>query len=453
MSHLSNHNFFQPLPSYMEQQNQELTTSFEKFEDAMCDLLASASVVTSLQGVLGDEKANFIFALQHMIATGDLSWVKEIDSDGEEVMNVTEEAVNDMEASDDRVVHAIHTSTTTEDSPPEKLPGIWPPPLPPIPNPSLRLQVFTPSMPGNEDQPHSHYQRLEWLGDAYLEAAISRILYDRFPDAREGPFTVMRQHLVTNRFLSHLATLYGFENRITGISHLPSTIDGMKKVDIYWKMLADCFEAYVAAVVISDPRNTLETLINWLAPLYEPEILRNQDLTQGPMPKLKIQFPMTKLVRRPEFRRMRNPGVVEHPARRLQNARAKSRSLPPRTIRRAMGPRVPIIIDETESDWEEIENPEKVAKSPTRIPLDDNAPTRTPPNNNAPTRVPLNDNAKIHLRSILSGDGVTLDFVRTSKSRSPPGGEQQGYRFNVTALLTGWGFVNLELGSGCGATE
>lgn len=433
----------------MESSNRELVTSFEKFEDTMCDLLASASVVTNIQGVLGDEKANFIFALQHMVETGDLPWVREIDSDGEEVTHDTEEeeeeeaeeVANGMAAADDEVVHGTQIPTTTTLT--EQLPDLWPPPLPPISSHSLRLQIFTPSIPDNEDQPQSHYQRLEWLGDAYLEAAISRILYDRFPDAREGALTVFRQNLVTNRFISHLAALYGFENRIIGISDLPSTKNGVKKVELHWKLLADCFEAYVAGIALSDPQNSLETLINWLAPLYEPEIIRKQHLTQAHVPKPRVRFPVVaRVIKKPGFKRMRSPSVVqplklrEHPAKKPENLRARGPNLHPGAICRrsarlaAIGSRVSITIDETESDWEEIENLEK-AKSPPRI--------------------PLNDNAKIHLRSILGGDGVALNYVRAILPKGAKG--EQGDRFSVTVFLTGWGFINRELGRGRGVTE
>lgn len=438
----------------MEEHNRELTTSFEKFEDAMCDLLASASVVTNLHGVLGDEKASFVVALQHMITVGDLAWVKEIDSDGEEV-------VNNAEIMGGRVAHGGQTPLLPEGGASQQLPTVshdtqdlsheWPPPLPPIPNPSLRLQVFTPSEPNNMDDPQSHYQRLEWLGDAYLEAVVSRILFDRFPDEREGYLTRIRQKLVTNRTISSLANLYGFENRIMGICDLPNiSKTGKKKAEAHWKILADCFEAYIAAVAISDPGTSLETLINWLAPLYGPEIELRQNLRRDSILKPKIRFTVAPAVRRPELRRTKSPSVLQppgagkHPTRRLGNIRARSRPLPGPIINRRSrqrGPKesgLPTAIDENESDWEEIESPEEAVQTRTRM--------------------PLNDNAKIHLRRIIGGDDVTLNYKKTGQSGASvrePGREacQQGHQFHVTALFTGYGFINKPLGSGCGVTE
>ncbi|KAL0639860.1 hypothetical protein Q9L58_001177 [Maublancomyces gigas] len=433
----------------MKCRNWELTTSFENFEDAMCDLLSSASVVTNLHGVLGDEKANFVIALQNMIAIGDLAWVKEIDSDGEEVAydTATADGVQPPMFREDKTPRQLPVTTYAAQSPPQP----WPPPLPPIPNPSLLLQVFTPSETEVEDDPQAHYQRLEWVGDAYLEAVVSKILFDRFPDEREGYLSKIREKLVANKPISYLAKLYGFENRIMGIRDLPEISEnGRNKADEHWKILADCFEAYVGAVAISDPENSLDTLMNWLVSLYGPEIEMRRDNRQSPVPRSKVLFSAAPAIRRPEFRRTRSPsvlqplGVGQYPNRRPENTRARSRSLPGPTASKRSRRRelresgLPTTIDENESDWEEIENLEEVTQSSTQI--------------------PLNDNAKIHLQRILGGDDVVLNYVQTGKSGAP-GGEpgktdcQQGHQFHVMILFTGCGLINKALGSGYGVSE
>lgn len=462
IDHLSDLDSPRPRPSSRKQYySLELSASFEKFEDAMCDLLESASVVTDLRGALGDEKASFVFALQRMISIGDLTWVKEVDTDNEET-------ADEREAAGSEVTHESHTPMFIEDRTPQipwQLPAVsratigdgyvlglpkpWPPPLPPISNPSLRLQIFTPSKAAHKDSPWAHYERLEWLGDAYLEAAVSRMLHDRFPDEREGFLTRGRQKLVMNIHLSSFAAAYGFENIIVGIRDLPDK--GGMKAKSNWKLLADCFEAYVGAVAISDPRNSLETLITWLTALYEPDMERMRRELESSAITSKVRFSTKRVFRRPEFRRARSPSILRAPprgedtARRLDSIRARSRSLsrPRPTISncpiqwRTNGSRPPTAIDESESDWEEIETPEKAAHNGTQI--------------------PLNDNAKIRLRSIIGGDGVALDYVRI-KSESPGGdpgrkANQHGHKFHVTLLLTGWGCLNQALGSGCGATQ
>ena len=52
-------------------------------------------------------------------------------------------------------------------------------------------------------QPHS-YERLEYLGDSIIGAAIAAYLYERYPDENEGFLTMMRSHLVNGTMLSML---------------------------------------------------------------------------------------------------------------------------------------------------------------------------------------------------------------------------------------------------------
>jgi len=41
-----------------------------------------------------------------------------------------------------------------------------------------------------------HYERLEFLGDAVLELATTRYLFDRYPDAAEGEMAKVRAAVV-----------------------------------------------------------------------------------------------------------------------------------------------------------------------------------------------------------------------------------------------------------------
>lgn len=56
-----------------------------------------------------------------------------------------------------------------------------------------------------------------------------------------------------------------------GIRDEPRVVKGVEKTQRHWKLMADCFEAYVAAVAISDGYGT-ERLVAWLTELYKPEI-------------------------------------------------------------------------------------------------------------------------------------------------------------------------------------
>ncbi len=59
----------------------------------------------------------------------------------------------------------------------------------------------TPSF-GEFAEPLQHNERLEFLGDAVLDLAISTLLYRRYPEAREGESTFWRASLVNTRALS-----------------------------------------------------------------------------------------------------------------------------------------------------------------------------------------------------------------------------------------------------------
>jgi ribonuclease-3 len=51
----------------------------------------------------------------------------------------------------------------------------------------------------------SNNERLEFLGDAVLELAVTEELYERFPDYQEGQLTLLRAALVNYQFLSKVA--------------------------------------------------------------------------------------------------------------------------------------------------------------------------------------------------------------------------------------------------------
>ena len=91
-----------------------------------------------------------------------------------------------------------------------------------------------------------HNERLEWLGDSLLSAAVSEILWRRFPSLSEGTLTEMRISLVRNETLAGAALRAGFAERIRlGRGEIRGKRG--KKLDKK-SILAAAFEAYVAAV-------------------------------------------------------------------------------------------------------------------------------------------------------------------------------------------------------------
>lgn len=84
-------------------------------------------------------------------------------------------------------------------------------------------------------------ERLEYLGDAVLEAVVSDILYHRFPDHDEGYLSKLRSNMVCRARLNAIAFEIGLDEHITlssrkdlAISHIPG----------------DALEAFVAAIYL-----------------------------------------------------------------------------------------------------------------------------------------------------------------------------------------------------------
>jgi len=110
---------------------------------------------------------------------------------------------------------------------------------------SLALMAIThpsaledPTIPGS-------YERLEFLGDAYLGAIVSELLYLKFPDLDEGGLTRIKIALVSGETLSAKAQelglaqaiVFGSAERGTGQRGLHSALENV-------------FEALVAALVL-----------------------------------------------------------------------------------------------------------------------------------------------------------------------------------------------------------
>ena len=71
---------------------------------------------------------------------------------------------------------------------------------------SLLLLAVTHSSWANEHAAgNAHNERLEFLGDAVLEIAVSAQLFRRFPEAREGELTRLRSSLVNEATLAVIA--------------------------------------------------------------------------------------------------------------------------------------------------------------------------------------------------------------------------------------------------------
>ncbi len=109
----------------------------------------------------------------------------------------------------------------------------------------LRLALTHPSIAHEQGVAVQHNQRLEFLGDAVLQLALTRELYEKFPGSDEGPLTKARAKLVNRRTLA----VHGRELRL-GECLILSRGEDLHGGRERPSALADTFEALVGAVFL-----------------------------------------------------------------------------------------------------------------------------------------------------------------------------------------------------------
>ncbi|MFB5660598.1 ribonuclease III [Alteribacillus sp. HJP-4] len=133
-------------------------------------------------------------------------------------------------------------------------------------NEKLLIQAFTHSSYVNEHRIRSVHdnERLEFLGDAVLELAVSQHLFKRFSTMSEGDMTKLRAAIVCEASLANLAeelhfgslVLLGKGEELTGGRNRPA-------------LLADVYEAFVGALYLDQG---LEAVYHFLAQTIYPKI-------------------------------------------------------------------------------------------------------------------------------------------------------------------------------------
>jgi ribonuclease-3 len=88
----------------------------------------------------------------------------------------------------------------------------------------------------------NHNERLEFLGDAVLQTAVSALLYERFSGSDEGDLTRVRAHLVREDSLHRLALALGLPE-VLRLSDGEARGGGAQRPSI----LADALEALIGA--------------------------------------------------------------------------------------------------------------------------------------------------------------------------------------------------------------
>ncbi|KAF2717924.1 ribonuclease III [Polychaeton citri CBS 116435] len=154
------------------------------------------------------------------------------------------------------------------------------PPLPAILSPHLASAPFTHKSQASASHSRSvavddvSYERLEFLGDAYIELIASRLIFHRYSWLPAGRQSQLRELLVKNETLAGYSLWYGFHKRLQlhDLDRMKegSKIKGNKGII---KIYGDVFEAYVAAVILSDPHNGFANAEQWLTALWAAKVL------------------------------------------------------------------------------------------------------------------------------------------------------------------------------------
>jgi len=101
-----------------------------------------------------------------------------------------------------------------------------------------------------------HNERLEFLGDAVLELAVTDFLFAQYPDTPEGELTAYRASLVRTESISDAANKLGFDEFLF-LSKGESKDEGKARDYI----LANTFESFVGALYLDQGYDAAQTFI------------------------------------------------------------------------------------------------------------------------------------------------------------------------------------------------
>ena len=126
-------------------------------------------------------------------------------------------------------------------------------------NEKLLEEAFTHSSYSNEhpDDGIRDYEKLEFLGDAVLELAVSNYLYRHYPKLNEGELTRLRSNIVRTEGFSEFAIECGFQKEI----HLGN---GEEKAGARNRktLLEDVFEAFNGALFLDQGMPAVERFLH-----------------------------------------------------------------------------------------------------------------------------------------------------------------------------------------------
>jgi dsRNA-specific ribonuclease len=154
------------------------------------------------------------------------------------------------------------------------------PALPDIPSDEITRQVFAHATSltfsgSATEQPQSN-ERLEFLGDSYLNFCVSNIIFREFPSLTPGELTALRAGLVSNSNLNNWARAYKLNNQLV-LGYSMAHLNVPEKAE---RLVADVFEAYIGGVIVSNPdgRKLVE---EWFELLLRPTLEEQRAIIEG----------------------------------------------------------------------------------------------------------------------------------------------------------------------------
>lgn len=141
--------------------------------------------------------------------------------------------------------------------------------------PELIRQAFVHSSFFNENPAAAggHNERLEFYGDAVIGVAVSRLLYDRYPDEDEGFLTARRAALVNRDALAAMGLALGLDRYLL-LGRGEAEAGGATRPSV----LAACVEALAGALSLSEGDGPTQEI---LMRLFEPQVEALAE-TEGP---------------------------------------------------------------------------------------------------------------------------------------------------------------------------
>ncbi len=127
--------------------------------------------------------------------------------------------------------------------------------------PELIRQAFVHSSFFNEnpERVSGHNERLEFYGDAVIGVAVSRLLFERYPDEDEGFLTARRAALVNREALAAMALELGLDRHLR-LGRGEADAGGATRPSL----LAASFEALAGALSLSEGTERAEAVLERL---------------------------------------------------------------------------------------------------------------------------------------------------------------------------------------------